>query len=262
MARVFPFALLVAAAFAQTAPPPAAKPPAEVDQTLRARVNEFYTLLKNHEYRKAEGLVAEDTKDYYYDGSKPEVSNFEILAVEWTDRFTRAKVTTQCSQMLVVPGFPASEVKLRVPTTWKLENGNWYVFVDQSKQLSPVGLPLKPPSGTASGAASGPPPAGIPREIPTTTDFVLGKLQADKQTVHLAPGTSEQVTLTNGSAGFMQLQLGYPLAGVEAKLDRANLNQGEKAILTLQAGKEPKPGIYSLRVMPTQEVIDIQVQVK
>jgi len=262
MYRVFPFALLVAAAFAQTAPPRAAKPPARVDQALRVRVNEFYTLLKNREYRKAEALVAEDTKDYYYEGSKPEVNNFEILAIEWTDRFTRAKVTTQCAQILAVQGFPPAEVKLRVPTTWRLENGNWYVFVDQSKQLSLVGLPLKPPSGAAPGAASAPAAAGVPREIPQTPGFALGKLQADKQTVHLAPGTSEQVTFTNGSAGFMQLQLGYPLSGIEATLDRSSLKQGEKAILTLQAGKEPKSGIYSLIVMPTQEVIDIQVQVK
>jgi hypothetical protein len=262
MSRVFAFTLLVAAAFAQTTPPPAAKPPEEVDRALRARVNEFYTLLKNREYRKAEALVAEDTKDYYYDGSKPEVNNFEIMNVEWTDQFSRARVTTLCAQMLVVPGFPVGEVKLRVPTTWKLENGNWYVFVDQSKQLSPVGLSPKRPSGAASGAASGSPSTGIPKEIPNTPAFALGKLQADKQTVRLAPGTSEQVILTNGSAGFMQLQLGYPLDGIEAKLDRANLNRGEKAILTLRAGKEPKPGIYSLRVIPTQEVIDIQVQVQ
>jgi hypothetical protein len=128
------------------------------------------------------------------------------------------------------------------------------VFVDQSRLLSPVGLPLKPPSGA--------PAPGIPKEIPQTPAFALGKLQADKQTVLLAPGASEQVTFTNNSAGFMQIQLGYPLAGIEAKLDRSSLNHGDKAILTLQAGQEPKPGTYSVRIIPTQEVVNINVQVK
>jgi len=266
MFRVSLLALLVVAAFAQTGPSPAGPPPPEVDQALRARVNEFYTLLRNHEYRKAEGLVAEDTKDYYYEGSKPEVSRFEILDIEWTDQFTRAKVTTRCSQLVMVPGFPAGEVSLKIPTTWRLENGNWDVFVDQSKLVGPLGLQSKLASSSgpapASGAAPAGVPAGVPRDIPQNAGFVLGKLQADKQTVHLAPGTAEQVTLTNGSAGLMRLELGYPLSGIEAKLDRTDLGQGEKAILTLRAGKEPKPGIYSLRIMPTQEVIGIEVQVK
>jgi hypothetical protein len=116
--------------------------------------------------------------------------------------------------------------------------------------------------GAGSGSGSGSAPAGFPKEIPKSAAFALGKLQADKQVVELTPGGAGQVTLTNGSSGFMKLELGYPLTGIEAKLDRTDLGQGEKAILTLQAGKEPQPGTYYLRIIPTQEVIGIQVQVK
>jgi hypothetical protein len=259
MLRATLLTLLASAAFAQTGLPTTEKPPAEVDQALRTRVNEFYTFLKNHEFRKAEGLIAEDTKDYYYEGSKPEISKFEILDVEWTEGFTHARVITQCAQVLSIPGFPAGEMTLKVPSTWRLENGTWYLFVDQSKLLSPVGLLYKPGSSPAPG---GTPPGGIPKDLPQTSTFALGKLEADKQIVQLAPGASEQVTLTNGSAGVLVLELGYPLTGIEAKLDRSRLGQGQKAVLTLQAGKEPKPGTYSLRIMPTQEVIGILVQVK
>jgi hypothetical protein len=51
MCRIALLLLLGTAAFAQTDVPPAVtplaeKPPAEVDQALRARVNEFYTMMK------------------------------------------------------------------------------------------------------------------------------------------------------------------------------------------------------------------------
>jgi len=254
MFRVALALLLVAAAFAQTAPPPAEKPPAGVDQALRARVTEFYSLMKSREYRKAEGLIADDTKDYYYNGSKPAIKQFEVLDVEWSDGFTHARVTTRCTEAVMIPGFPVGDVSLNLPSTWRLESGTWYLFVDQSKMFSPVGLQFKDHPGPA--------PAGMPKDIPQTAGFVMGKLQADKQTVRLAPGETEQVTLINGSAGIVSLEPGYPPKGIEVTLDRADVGHGEKAILTLKAGKEPTPGVYSLRVVPTQETISIDVQVK
>jgi len=258
------FALLAAfslCAIAQTtvapaAKKPAAKPPAGVDQALRARVNQYYTLVKNHEYRKAEALIAEDTKDYYYEGAKQELSKFDVQSVEYSADFTHATVATVCTQILASPGFPGGEMPLRNATTWRIEDGNWMLYVDQSKILSPVLRPMPQTNPVTNPAVAG---GKLPEDAAQTP---VGKLSIDKETVQISAGASQQIRIDNGSVGGLSLELGYPLPGIEAKLDRTELGRGGTAILTLTAGKNPTPGVYSLRVMPTGEALNIKVQVK
>ena len=256
MFRATLVAFLAVAAFAQTAPPPAEKPPAEVEQAVRARVNEFYTLLQSKQYRKAEALIADDTKDYYYNGSKMDISKFEVQDIQYSENFTRAKATTQVSEHVVVFGFPPGDIILKLPTWWRLENGNWYMYVDVSKQFTPFGTPAN--TGPHPGAGS---PA-LPPELPAPPSFSYGKVHADKQAIDLVVGGSEQVGIVNESEGFVSVQLGYPVSGLEAKLDRTSVPGGQKAILTLTGTKDLKPASYSVQIMPTQEVITIQVHVK
>jgi len=68
--RLILLAILSCSAWAQS-DNPFNRPPADVDQALRARITEFFQFHVTGEYRKAEALVAEDTKDYFYDHNKP-----------------------------------------------------------------------------------------------------------------------------------------------------------------------------------------------
>jgi hypothetical protein len=263
---MFRFALLAclcAAAFAQTAAPPAEKPPADVDHALRARVDQFYSFLKNKEYRKVETLITEDTKDYYYEGSKPDISRFDIQDIQYSEQFTRAAVITRCAEKVAVPGFPVGDMELKSQTTWRLENGDWYYYVDQTKIPSLMASPGKrAPAAPAPAGARATTPPGLPPEMPTDAGFIFGKVQADKPTVRLAAGATERVTITNGARGPVSLELGYPVKGIEAKLNRIDLGGGEKAVLTLKAGEEPTGGIFALRIMPTGEILKIAIEVK
>ena len=254
-------ALCSAAAFAQTAPTNAEQPPEAVDKALRARIDEFYTLLVSSEFRKAEALVADDTKDYYYNGGKPTILKFEVLDIKYSDNFTRAVATTSCTQKVAAPGFPMSEWSLRSPSNWKLENGNWYFYVDQSINLNPVLMPSKSVPRDPSDKTVAP-VIGIPKNIPTTPDFIFGKVSADKSSVALAPGDTVKITITNSAMGLVKLWLPGQLKGIEAKLDRGELNAGGKAILTLQAGKEPVGGVQYVHIDPTGESLAITVTVK
>ena len=263
MCRIALLLLLGTAAFAQTDVPPAVtplaeKPPAEVDQALRARVNEFYTMMKNKDYRKAEGWIADDTKDYYYAGPKPDIRSFELLSVEFSD-LAHAKALVRCTMPLVVAGFPPGEITVKVPTLWKIEDGDWRLYEDPVKIANPSGLQEKIQDAVTK-AAEGPPQ--MPKDMPTDPGFALNKVHPDKAELQLAPDTTETVTISNSSPGPVSLELGAPLKGVEAKLDRSELPKGETAVLTLTAGKEPAGGFYYLRIMPTQEIIRIQVHVK
>ena len=81
-------------------PKPAPKPPARVDEALRARIKEFYQYHVTEEYRKAEKLVAEDSQDFYYVHNKPHYLNFEITDIEYLDHFTKAKVSAYVRAVL------------------------------------------------------------------------------------------------------------------------------------------------------------------
>jgi hypothetical protein len=225
-----------------------------MEQAVRARVKEFYTLLLNRDYRKAEAYMAEDTRDWYYNGSKLELSNFEVKDIEFFENFTHARAWTLVSQQMVVANFPPSTVNLRMPTAWRLENGNWYVYLEPRR----VGLM----GGTV---AAGVNPTATPKGNPmagVAMPSALGKVHFDKRSVELAAGGSERVTITNESQAVVSLVLGAPVNGLAMKLDHDVLNGGEKAILTLTNDNGLDSGICVLQVMPSQEILSVQVHGK
>jgi hypothetical protein len=254
---------------AQISAPDAEKPPADLERAVLARATEFYTLLLNHDYRRAEALVADDTKDYYYNGSKPSISKFDVKDVKFSGHLTRAVVNTQVTQKVMIPiGMPgdkSGEWTLTIPSVWKLENGNWYFFVDQSGILSPVGKltdnkGAPPSAGNTSGKALS--ADDIAKVVTKSPDDVFGKVAPDKQTVTLAPGGTEKVTITNGLAGPIRLKAVGQIEGVAAKLDRTELGAGENAVLSIEAAGGATAGVLFIQVTPTGEIISIQVKMK
>ncbi len=87
-------------------------------------------------------------------------------------------------------------------------------------------------------------------------------MKADKASVALKAGESEQVTITNSAPGAMNISLTGSVPGVEVKLDRTVLKAGEKAVLTVRAGDDAKSGVLSIQVEQTNQVIPIQVAIQ
>jgi len=55
----------------------------EAKQALIGRVQEYYKLLQDKKFRQAEKrLVAEESKEDYYAGKKPDIKGFDIARVE------------------------------------------------------------------------------------------------------------------------------------------------------------------------------------
>jgi hypothetical protein len=256
MLRFTLLAVFAVGSFAQNAGDAFNKPPADVDEALRARITEFFDLHVKGEFRKAEALVAEDTQDLYYSSSKTKYVSFEIGRIDYSENFTRAKATVLCEQYIMLPGFLGKPMKIPIPSTWKLVDGTWYWYVDpESLRMTPFG---KMNPGTARESA----PKTIPA-IPTTVpDYIYQQVKADKASVSLKVGESEQVTVTNSAPGTMNISVTGSLPGVEVKLDRTVLNTGEKAVLTFQASNEAQSGVLSIQVEQTNQVIPIQVAIK
>ena len=258
MFRLIALLVCVASCFAQAPADLFNRPPADVDRALRARITEFYQDHVDGKFRQADALVAEDTKDFYFASNKPKYLSFEIQRIDYSDGFTRAKATLLCEQYVMVPGFTDKPLKVPTPSTWKLVDGQWYWYVDpEALRESPFGKRQPGPAG-----ATGAPPS-LPA-IPSAKDmtFIFSQVKADKPAVSLKRGAPEQVTLTNGAQGLVTLSLTGTLPGVDVKMDRMNLGAGEKAVVTLQSGNNARPGVLSLRVEQTNQVIPIKVTIE
>jgi hypothetical protein len=256
MIRLTLVALVCAgAALAQNASDVFNKPPDEVDRALRARINEFYEDHVQGKFREAESLVADDTKEFFYDHDKPRYLNFSIQRIDYSDNFTKAKATILCEQYVMFPGFANKPVKIPTPSTWKVVDGKWYWYVDpESLRQSPFG---RMTAGTAP--ASGPAPS--PSAIPSGFGFVMKQVKAEPESVELARGGSAEVTITNAAPGPMTVAVAGRPPGVEAQLAHTEISGKDKTTLTLKAGDQAKSGTLSISVMQTREVIPIRVTI-
>ena len=257
MHRFALFALFTVFAFAQPNDPFKPKPPADVDAALRARIQEFFDLHVKGEFRKAEELVAEDTKDFFYTHNKPKYLSCEFSRIDYSENFTKANGVMVCEQYIMMPGFADHPMKVPTPSAWKLENGKWVWYVDQDALLNTPWGRMKPGAFPEKGAA--PPPSLA--SIPTTADFLFTQIQLDKDAVRLKAGESAEVTISNGAPGLTSLTLPAALPGVEAKLDKALLQAGGKAVLTLRAAKGAKSGVLNVQVEITMQLLPIQITI-
>src|SRR5579864_2193220 len=114
----------------------------EVEQALRARVTEFLQYHVDGNFRKAYDMVAEDTKDQYFNTGKVKLQSFTIDNIKFTDNFTRAAVTATMAKTVNVAG---TDIPVALPSTitWKIENGKWVWYSDAAKSAAwatPIGL--------------------------------------------------------------------------------------------------------------------------
>ena len=251
-------ALLCCAGLCLAQAPDKPAPPA-VEQALRARVTEFYQDQVDGKFRQAEALVAEDAKDFYYAAPKYKYLSFAIQKIDYSESFTRAKVTTMGEGYVAAPGFFDKPIKLPIVTTWKLTDGQWYWYVDQATiNQTPFGnITPHPSTEPKAGQESG----GF--HIPSAEEmkYIFSQVKADKQSVTLKAGESAEVEIANMAAGNVSLALDKPPAGLSAKLNTTSLGAGAKAILTIQAETGAKSGKVTVRVDPTTQQIPIQVNI-
>jgi len=234
------------------------KAPPDVDDALRARITGFFQAHVDKKFRQADQYVAEDTKDFYYEASKPAYISFQIDRIIYSDRFTKAKAIVTC-KMHVVVGFVDQVAMVPTPSTWKLENGQWFWYVDQKAgRDTPFGH--WSPQGSSAGVL--PSMAGAP-----DVQSLWKNVQADKKSVTLSAkeSSSEQVTISSKMAVTLRVEA-PKLPGLEATIDRTELKAGEQAKLTIRS--EPQENALArtaqliIRVSPTNQVIPIIVAIK
>ena len=263
MSRAYLALLLVSGLWAQSPAGFFDKAPPDVEEALRARIAAFYQAHVDKKFRQADEYVAADTKDFYYEANKPAYLAFEIGRITYSDNFTKARAVVTCKIRFMIPGFGDNPVMAPVPSTWKLENGQWYWYVDQKAgRETPFGV-MKGQDGTSSAGAF-PSLAAAP-----SVDTLWKSVQADKNAVQLSATepSSDLVTISNKMPGDISLQIDAPKTpGLEVVLDRAELKTGEEAKITFRSEPQGKPvtrvAQVRVTVLPTNQVIPITVAIR
>ena len=263
MSRAYLALLLVPGLWAQNPGSFFDKAPPDVEEALRARITAFYQAHVDKKFRQADEYVAQDTKDFYYEANKPAYLAFEIGKITYSDNFTKAKAVVSCKIRFPIPGFENAPVMAPVPSTWKLENGQWYWYVDQKTgRDTPFGV--MPPAAGASPAGGFPSLAAAP-----SVEMLQKSVKADKNEVQLSArqASSDLVTISNKMPGNIWLQIETPKTpGLEVTLDRGELKTGEEARITFHSEpqEKPAPKMAQVRVtvLPTNQVIPITVAIR
>ena len=235
---------------------PAPAPP-EVEAALRARVEQFFQLEVDKKFRQAEALVAEDSKDDFYDGAKPDIKSFSIQEIEWTDNNTRAKVILKRKVGVKTP-LGTQEFELRAITLWKMENGQWVWYIDHdAPRPSPFGLIAPPPADAVKGPPGAPPPPGK-----LDAAILMNQVTVDNTSVVLNSSNPIQVvTVSNSMPGSVTLGLREPLpGGIGVELEKVVLQPGEKGAVRFRLTGEVKgPTNVRVEVSPLGKVFDILI---
>jgi hypothetical protein len=256
MHRIGLFLLLAVLSSAQNNP--FNRPPADVDAALRARITEFYQYHVDGEFRKADALVAEDTKDYYFTSAKPHYLSFEISRIDYSDNFTKAKAVIMCEMYIMMPGFADKPTKMPTPSAWKIQDGKWFWYVDQKALRDTPFGPMTP------GPRSQRLPANAPSlaSLAISPDFLMSQIKVNKEEIDIWPGDSAELIVANTAPGLMEVKVFAAPDGVDAKLDKSSLQANETTALKIKTSKDSTPGTVTLHVEPTGQVISVLVKLK
>jgi hypothetical protein len=257
MSKVYVLPFLCGIVFAQTTQNPFDKPPADVDGALRARVTEYYDLHVAGKYRQAEQLVAEESKDTFYSSGKPDIKEFRLGEISYSEEYKKAKVTVVAKTPMAFMGSGVKTMTLPFPSYWKVEQGKWCWYVpNDPERMTPFGK-INPKTGEMAKNSE---PSSLFKPVDLAT--VSGAVKADRLSIKMG-APEEKVTLTNSLPGVVMLGLSEKVfPGVDVKLDKTELKTGESAVLTVTA----KPSERKTRLMigvvvkPTNQVIQIEVK--
>jgi hypothetical protein len=250
------FLLPVAAAttaWAQQQSPEAAA--AEVE--LRARVDQFFQLQVDKKYRQAESLVADDSKDAYYDGNKYNIRSFSVQKIELLDGNTRSRVTIKAKVTVIAAAAGPMEFDVPATSLWKLESGEWVYYINQEPvvqtpfgKIDAVGVGVSTPTPGEQGKA--PDPVTLQSLVSVDTNSVA--------LTEAAPGS--EVTISNDFPGAVDLALtGDHLEGFSVEFEKKHLEAGEKTRVRFKAseGVVPKSQVVRIIASPLNRQLDIQV---
>jgi hypothetical protein len=231
----------------------AADPSPEVDSALKSRVQEFYQLMVDHKFRQGEQLVADDSKDFYYDSTKPDIKSFKIGKIEYSDDFRSAKVTIVSTVDILFPGAGVKRFDLPSVTNWKIDRDQWCWFVHKDALL-------QTPFGKVNPSAES---KGGTRPLPAPITSLANAVTVDRRQIQLDPAhpKAEVIVLKNALPGPITIEKGIPVPGIDVSIAKPNLAANESTEVTISpiAGTSERPDSLVLIAKPLNQKISIAI---
>lgn len=260
VAQIQPAASITESAPEAVSPPPSKptdvfdKAPPEVDSALRQRVGTFFQAHIDGKFRRAEEVIAEDSKDFFYTMEKTRYRAFDIVRINYSENFTKATVVTGVEMEWRSPRIGVMIVKPPLTSLWRQDNGQWVWYVVPQKDWDTPWGRMKP----------GPDDPNKLKKLFTGVDVatVSSQVGIDKTELRLSSFESSrgEAVIANSMPGEIKLRLeAPPRSGLQVKLDKDVLKTGERARVLVQYDpltKEPKPaGEVIVHVEPTGQVM-------
>jgi hypothetical protein len=243
-------------------------PPKDVEEALRARVDQFYQSSVSGKFKQVLTLVAEDSVDHFLQEGASKFDACENVKITFSPDFTTAEVVEKCKGDIKFHGLEQHPT-FPVSSRWKLVDGQWFWYwVKPDMVATPFG-PSKYPDDKPAGDA---PPLPDARRL---ADGMYQSVKLDRNTVNLSTSEMSQdaIYITNGLPGGISLSL--PITnqpGLKIIVDKTDLAAGEKArILFKYDVNDPAiacmdclkklhgPVMTELRIIPTGQVFQISI---
>ena len=249
---------------------PFPKAPAEVEEALRGRVTEFYTHFQQRKYRQAEGLVDEESRDYFYASSKKPILSFELVNMEFGEDFQTAKASVNV--MVMLPMMGPEPVPFPLTGDWRWIEDNWYIHMEGAKPGTIKQGPFGPMRINPEGAARAGAEQGLPTYSPEGIKQALKSMyRVEPETLRFAHEPSEPITQTvrfinPGPARLSVIATEeiHTLPGLQIEFDRRQIEPGEELPITFtyQAEEKPLEGAIDIifSVLPLKQIFAVTIE--
>lgn len=239
-----------------------AAPPA-IDSALRERVQSFYQAFVDAKFRRADEVVHEDSKDFFFTARKQQYKAFSITSITYRNNFQEAEVMTLVDADMPTPMTGPMPMKLPMTTQWKMDQGKWWWYVKEEVINTPFGQYKRDPN------------APVTQKPPTEGERLNPFAQAAQMKVQPSPVILEQgnswkavAKLANTLSGSvaLEMELAPEVRGLDARLSKSSLGAGEATEITVEyqpaTGEAAKSATLHVVVKPLGRKIPVQVEIR
>ena len=203
------------------------KPPTEVDEALRARIAKFYQAHVDGKFRVAEQLVAQDSKDFYFEMEKRRYLGFQEPRITYSDHFAKAKVITVVKAESRSARMGFAVITPPIASNWKLVDGQWYWCHIREKFVdTPFGRVAIPDENDLERERK------IAEFKKVSPAEVVSQVKVSGSVVALSSyePASGAITVTNNLPGQVTVDVNFPpVEGLTVTVDKKTLKAGESA---------------------------------
>jgi hypothetical protein len=222
--------IVLAAAALLPAQEPFRTAPPEIEEALRTRVTEFYTLYQQGKYRQTEPYIAEESRDAYFATSKSPIHGFELKDIKFAEDFQSAQVVVTCQTTIAIQN-SGTKVPLPVHSRWKQVEGQWYALMGRGEDGDTVNTPfgkMKFQKGEGSGALN------VPRAVKPGSFAGMYTLSSGRVLKFSAKEpVTQTIALSNkGPVPLKLRQETQDVDGLEIAIEPKQIEQGETMIVS------------------------------